>query len=83
MSTSQNPIMGAMRKSMGNVITTTYNGKNVIRAKPYKNTILNQKNSSNTGHGLKYWPIFINPFVVVPMPVLLKTEKERQPIIYL
>jgi len=36
MSTSQNPIMGAMRKSMGNVITTTYNGKNVIRAKPYK-----------------------------------------------
>jgi hypothetical protein len=36
MSTSQNPILGAMRKSFGNVITTTYNGKNVIRTKPYK-----------------------------------------------
>src|ERR1035437_6284083 len=36
MSTSQNPITGAMRKSMGNVITTTYNGKNVIRSKPIK-----------------------------------------------
>jgi len=35
MSSSQNPLTGSMRKSMGNFTTVSYGGKNFIRSKPF------------------------------------------------
>jgi len=36
MSIAQNPLLGPMRKSMGNFTTTSYNGMNIIRSKAFK-----------------------------------------------
>jgi len=36
MSIAENPLMGPMRKSMGNFIISSYNGMTIIRSKPFK-----------------------------------------------
>ena len=35
MSVAQNPLLGPMRKSMGNFTTTSYNGMNIVRSKAF------------------------------------------------
>jgi len=35
MSIAQNPLMGSMRKSMGNFTTMSYNGRNIVRSKAF------------------------------------------------
>ena len=35
MSIAQNPLMGPMRKSMGNFTTSSYNGRNVVKSKAF------------------------------------------------
>jgi len=36
MSIAENPLLGPMRKSMGNFIISSYNGKIIVRSKPFK-----------------------------------------------
>jgi len=36
MSIAENPLLGPMRKSMGNFIISSYNGMTIIRSKPFK-----------------------------------------------
>ena len=38
MSITQNPLMGQMRKSMGNFTTTSYGGENFVRSKAFRRT---------------------------------------------
>jgi hypothetical protein len=35
MSIAENPLLGPMRKSMGNFTVSTYNGRNIVRSKPF------------------------------------------------
>ena len=51
MSVAQNPLMGPMRKSMGNFTTTSYNGKNIIRSKAFQKKDAKSKKQLN--HRLK------------------------------
>jgi len=51
MSVAQNPLVGSMRKSMGNFTTTSYNGKNIIRSKAFQKKDAKSKKQLN--HRLK------------------------------
>ena len=51
MSVAQNPLLGPMRKSMGNFTTTSYNGMNIIRSKAFNKK--DAKSEKQLNHRLK------------------------------